>query len=80
MGFLSHTGFWSAFSSFSREISIDFRLNLALFRGAVFRHGAAALKQPIKHPNETLLTIHLGLNGHFPSLNGPFAKLHGAFH
>ena len=51
---------------------------MALFRGAVFRHGGGALKQPIKQPTETL-TSTLALMGHFPLVNGPFSDLNGAW-
>ena len=49
---------------------------MGLFRGAVFRHGGGALKQPIKQPTETP-TSTLALVGRFPSLMG---DLNGAFH
>ena len=46
-------------------------LLMGLFRGAVFRHGGGALKQPIKEPTETP-TSTLALMGRFPSLMGRF--------
>ena len=49
-----------------------------LFRGAVFRHGEVALKQPIKQPTETP-TSTLALMGRFPSLMGRFPTLMGRF-
>ena len=48
------------------------------FRGAVFRHGGGALKQPIKEPTETP-TSTLALMGRFPSLMGRFPTLMGRF-
>ena len=54
-------------------------LLMALFRGAVFRHGGVALKQPIKQPTETP-TSTLALMGRFPSLMGRFPSLMGRFH
>ena len=51
---------------------------MGLFRGAVFRHGGGALKQPIKQPTETP-TSTLALMGRFPSLMGRFATLMGRF-
>ena len=53
-------------------------LLMGLFRGAVFRHGGGALKQPIKQATENA-DQHHGLNGPFPLLNGPFSDLNGAF-
>ena len=53
-------------------------LSLGLFRGAVFRHGGGALKQPIKQPTETP-TSTLALMGRFPSLMGRFPTLMGRF-
>ena len=50
---------------------------MGLFRGAVFRHGGDARKQPIK-PTE-MPTSAMGFNGPFPLLNGPFSTLNGAF-
>ena len=47
---------------------------MGLFRGAVFRHGGGALKQPIKQPTETP-TSTLALMGRFPSLMGRFPTL-----
>ena len=49
---------------------------MGLFRGAVFRHGWGALKQPIKQPTETP-TSTLALMGRFPSLMGRFLTLMG---
>ena len=51
---------------------------MGLFRGAVFRHGGGALKQPIKEPTETP-TSTLALMGRFPSLMGRFPALMGRF-
>ena len=51
---------------------------MALFRGAVFRHGGGALKQPIKEPTETPIRT-LALMGSFPSLMGRFPTLMGRF-
>ena len=53
-------------------------LSLGLFRGAVFRHGEGALKQPIKQPTETP-TSTLALMGRLPSLMGRFPTLMGRF-
>ena len=53
-------------------------LLMGLFRGAVFRHGWGALKQPIKEPTETL-TSTLALMGRFPLLMGRFPTLMGRF-
>ena len=53
-------------------------LLMGLFRGAVFRHGGGALKQPIKDPTETP-TSTLALMGRFPSLIGRFPTLMGRF-
>ena len=47
---------------------------MGLFRGAVFRHGGGARKQPIKQPTETP-TSTLALMGRFPSLMGRFLTL-----
>ena len=44
---------------------------MGLFRGAVFRYGGGALKQPIKEPIETP-TSTLALMGRFPTLMGRF--------
>ena len=52
--------------------------SLGLFRGAVFRHGGGALKQPIKEPTETPNST-LALMGRFPSLMGRFPTLMGRF-
>ena len=49
-----------------------------LFRGAVFRHGGGALKQPIKEPTETP-TSTLALMGRFPLLMGRLPTLMGRF-
>ena len=51
---------------------------MGLFRGAVFRHGWGALKQPIEQPTETP-TSTLALMGRFPSLMGRFPTLMGRF-
>ena len=51
-------------------------LLMGLFRGAVFRHGGGALKQPIKDPTETP-TSTLALMGRFPSLVSRFPTLMG---
>ena len=48
------------------------------FRGAVFRHGGGALKQPIKQPTE-MPTSTTALMGRFPSLMGRFPTLMGRF-
>ena len=53
-------------------------LLMGLFRGAVFRHGGGALKQPIKQPTDTP-TSTLALMGRFPSLMGRFPTLMGRF-
>ena len=53
-------------------------LLMGLFRGAVFRHGGGALKQPIKQPTETP-TSTLALMGRFPLLMGRFPTLMGRF-
>ena len=53
-------------------------LLMGLFRGAVFRHGGGALKQPVKQPTETP-TSTLALMGRFLSLMGRFPDLNGAF-
>ena len=53
-------------------------LLMGLFRGAVFRHGWGALKQPIKQPTETP-TSTSALMGRFPSLMGRFPTLMGRF-
>ena len=53
-------------------------LLMGLFRGAVFRHGGGALKQPIKEQTETP-TSTLALMGRFPSLMGRFPTLMGRF-
>ena len=59
----------------NRAIFID--LLMGLFRGAVFRHGGGALKQPIKQPTDTPTST---FNGPFSLVNGPFSDLNGAFH
>ena len=59
-----------------REKLID--LLMGLVRGAVFRHGGGAQKQPIKQPTETP-TSTLALMGRFPSLMGRFPALMGRF-
>ena len=51
---------------------------MGLFRGAVFRHGGGALKQPIKQPTETPAST-LASMGCFPSLMGRFPTLMGRF-
>ena len=51
---------------------------MGLFRGAVFRHGGGARKQPIKQPTE-MPTSTMGLMGRFPSLMGRFPTLMGRF-
>ena len=53
-------------------------LLMGLFRGAVFRYGGGARKQPIKQPIETP-TSTMTLMGHFPSLMGRFRTLMGRF-
>ena len=61
---------------FPSALLID--LLMWLFRGAVFRHGGGALKQPIKQPTETP-TSTLALMGRFASLKGRFPTLIGRF-
>ena len=51
---------------------------MGLFRGAVFRHGGGARKQPIKQPIETP-TSTLALMGRFPTLMGRVPTLMGRF-
>ena len=51
---------------------------MGLFRGAVFRHGGGALKQPIKQPTKTP-TSTLALMGRFCSLMGRFPTFMGRF-
>ena len=51
---------------------------MGLFRGAVFRHGGGALKQPIKQPTE-MPTSTMALMGRFPSSMGRFLSLMGRF-
>ena len=51
---------------------------MGLFRGAVFRHGGGARKQPIKQPTE-LPTSTMALMGRFYSLMGRFPTLMGRF-
>ena len=51
---------------------------MGLFRGAVFRHGGCARKQPIKQLTE-LPTSTMALMGRFPSLLGRFPTLMGLF-
>ena len=53
-------------------------LLMGLFRGAVFRHGGGARKQPIKQPTE-MPTSTMALMGRFPSLMGRFPTLMGRF-
>ena len=53
-------------------------LLMGLFRGAVFRHGRGARKQPIKQPTE-MPTSTMALMGRFPSLMGRFPTLMGRF-
>ena len=53
-------------------------LLMGLFRGAVFRHGWGARKQPIKHPTE-MPTSTMAFMGRFPSLMGRFLTLMGRF-
>ena len=53
-------------------------LLMDLVRGAVFRHGGGAGKQPIKQPTEKP-TSTMASKGRFPSLsNGSFSDLNGA--
>ena len=56
-------------------------LLMGLFRGAVFRHGGGARKQPIKQPTE-MPTSTMAFMGRFPSLMDrfPTLRLNGAFH
>ena len=51
---------------------------MGLSRGAVFRHGGGALKQPIKQPTE-MPTSTMALMGRFPLLMGRFPSLTGRF-
>ena len=51
---------------------------MGLSRGAVFRHGGGAQKQPIKQPIE-MPTSTMALMGRFPSLMGCFPTLMGCF-
>ena len=51
---------------------------MGLFRGAVFRHGGGAPKQPIKQATE-MPTSTLALIGRFHSLMGRFPTLMGRF-
>ena len=51
---------------------------MGLFRGAVFRHGGGARKQPIKQPIE-MPTSTMVLMGRFSSLMGRFPSLMGRF-
>ena len=53
-------------------------LLMGLFRGAVFRDGRGARKQPIKQPTE-MPTSTMALMGRFPSLMGRFLTLMGRF-
>ena len=53
-------------------------LLMGLFRGAVFRHGGGARKQPIKQPTG-MPTSTMALMGRFPSLMGRFLTLMGRF-
>ena len=55
-------------------------LLMGLFKGAVFRHGEGALKQPIKQPTETPTSTLALMGGPFSLVNGPFSDLNGAFH
>ena len=52
---------------------------MGLFRGAVFRHGGDARKQPIKQPIE-MSTSTMASMDRFPSLMGSFPTLMGRFH
>ena len=49
-----------------------------LLRGAVFRHGRGARKQPIEQPTE-MPTSTMALMGRFPSLMGRFPTSMGRF-
>ena len=51
---------------------------MGLFRGAVFRYGGGARKQPIKQPTE-MPTSTMALMGRFLSLMGRFPTLMGRF-
>ena len=53
-------------------------ISMGLFRGAVFRHGLGARKQPIKQPTE-MPTSTMALMGRSPSLMGRFPTLMGRF-
>ena len=70
-----YTEIWSDVLGLAPKL-ID--LLMGLFRGAVFRHGGGALKQPIKQPTETP-TSTMALMGRFPSLMGRFPTLMGRF-
>ena len=64
-----------------RELWLPYFIDLlmSLFRGAVFRHGGGARKQPMKQPTE-MPTSTMASMGRFPSLMGRFPHLNGAFH
>ena len=51
---------------------------MGLFRGAVFRHGWGARKQPIKQPTE-MPTSTMASMGRFASSMGRFPALMGRF-
>ena len=53
-------------------------LLMGLFKGAVFRHGLSARKQPIKQPTD-MPTSTMALMGRFASLMGRFLTLMGRF-
>ena len=63
-------------NNYRRITIID--LLMGRFRGAVFRHGRGARKQPIKHPTE-MPTSTMALMGRFTSLIGCFPTLMGRF-
>ena len=60
------------------ESFIVIDLLMGFFRGAVFRHGGGARKQPIKQSTE-MPTSTMVLIGRFPSLMGRFLTLMGRF-
>ena len=69
------------FANFVRQPGFNVNSHRPLngpFRGAVFRHGGGALKQPIKQPTETP-TSTLASMDRFPSLMGRFPTLMGCF-
>ena len=61
-----------------RFLNLIIDLLMGLFRGAVFRPGGGARKQPIKQPTE-MPTSTMALMGRFPSFMGRFPTLMGRF-